>query len=56
MRNQHETSDQRLERIAHIRRQIADGTYETPEKLARALHVFLERQQPGGQGARLEEK
>ena len=56
MTNQHENSDQRSERIAQIRRQIAAGTYETPEKMARALHMFLERQQPGERPDRREEK
>jgi anti-sigma28 factor (negative regulator of flagellin synthesis) len=56
MRNQHESSDQRLERIARIRRQIAAGTYETPEKLACAVDAFLERQQAGRGPGQPEEK
>ena len=56
MRNQHETNDRRQERIAKIRRQIAAGTYETTDKLSRALDVFLDRQQPGGHPAHMEEK
>jgi anti-sigma28 factor (negative regulator of flagellin synthesis) len=56
MRNQQQNHDLRMERIAHIRCQIAAGTYETPEKLARALDVFLECQQAGGRPARQEEK
>jgi anti-sigma28 factor (negative regulator of flagellin synthesis) len=47
MRNLNETNEQRSARIAEIRRQIAAGTYGTPEKLARALHMFIERQHAG---------
>ncbi|MEM6978103.1 MAG: flagellar biosynthesis anti-sigma factor FlgM [Planctomycetota bacterium] len=32
----------RVDRVADIRRQIADGTYETPEKLDAALDRFLD--------------
>jgi anti-sigma28 factor (negative regulator of flagellin synthesis) len=35
-------SAERAERIAAIRREIAAGTYETPEKLSAALDAFLE--------------
>ena len=47
MANGRETSNERAERIARIRREIAAGTYETPAKLARALDAFLDCQQPG---------
>lgn len=33
----------RQAKVAEIRRQIAAGTYETPEKLDRALDAFLDR-------------
>ncbi len=33
--------DPRRARLASIRRQIADGTYDTPEKLAAAVDAFL---------------
>ncbi len=33
----------RVDRVAEIRRQIADGTYETPEKLDIALSRMLDR-------------
>ncbi len=56
MRNQHETNDRRLERIAQIRRQIAAGTYETTEKLSLALDVFLEPSSLPGSPIRREEK
>ena len=36
-----ETVD-RAERIVAIRREIAAGTYETPEKLSAALEAFLD--------------
>jgi len=36
-----ETASDRSERIAAIRREIAAGTYETPEKLSAALDAFL---------------
>jgi len=29
-------------RIAEIKRQIADGVYETPEKLEKAMDAFLD--------------
>ena len=35
--------DIRIELVANIRRQIADGTYETPEKLDKALDRLLDR-------------
>ncbi len=35
--------DMRLERIAEIRRAIADGTYDTEERMSAALDRFLER-------------
>ncbi len=42
----------RQAKVAEIRRQIAAGTYETPEKLERALDAFLDRlateEQPRG--------
>jgi hypothetical protein len=41
-------------RIAEIRRQIAEGVYETPEKLEAALDVFLDRQEPAGDEKRPE--
>jgi negative regulator of flagellin synthesis FlgM len=40
--NKVETSGMRAERIAQIRQQIADGTYETPEKLDAALDRLLD--------------
>ena len=33
----------RTDRVAEIRRQIADGNYETPEKLDAALDRFLDQ-------------
>jgi len=36
-----EPTADRDERIAAIRREIAEGTYETPEKLSAALDAFL---------------
>jgi hypothetical protein len=36
-------SADRAERIAAIRREIAAGTYETPEKLSAALDAMLEK-------------
>lgn len=35
------SSDIRVDRVADIRRQIADGTYDTDEKLSSALDNFL---------------
>ena len=32
----------RFERVAELRRQIADGTYDTPERLDAALERFLD--------------
>jgi negative regulator of flagellin synthesis FlgM len=34
--------DLRMERIATIRQAIADGTYETPERMSAALDRFLD--------------
>lgn len=36
----------RQARVAEIRRQIAAGTYETPEKLEQAIEAFLDRLPP----------
>lgn len=36
-------SDIRVDRVADIRRQIASGTYDTPEKLDAALDKFLDQ-------------
>ena len=33
----------RIDRVAELRRQIADGSYDTPEKLDAALDRFLDR-------------
>ena len=33
----------RIDRVAEIRRQIADGNYDTPEKLDAALDRFLDQ-------------
>ena len=33
----------RIDRVADIRRQIADGSYDTPEKLDAALDRFLDQ-------------
>jgi len=33
----------RIDRVAEIRRQIADGSYDTPEKLDAALDRFLDQ-------------
>ena len=33
----------RVDRVAEIRRQIAEGVYETPEKLDAALESFLDQ-------------
>jgi anti-sigma-28 factor FlgM len=38
----------RQARVAEIRRQIAAGTYETPEKLEQAIEAFLDRLPPPG--------
>lgn len=57
-RNPHRQPDQRMNeplddpharamKIADIRRQIYEGTYETPGRLAQAIEKFLERQEPG---------
>ena len=35
--------DIRIDRVAEIRRQIAEGTYETPEKLDVALNRMLDQ-------------
>ena len=37
-----EVGDVRQDLVANIRRQIAEGTYETPEKLSRALEGLLD--------------
>ena len=34
-------------RIAEIRRQVYEGTYETPGRLAQAIENFLDRQAAG---------
>ena len=33
----------RIDRVAEIRRQIADGTYDSPEKIDAALDKFLDQ-------------
>lgn len=35
--------DIRIDKVAQIRRQIADGSYDTPEKLDAALDKFLDQ-------------
>lgn len=40
--NTDEHSYERTERIAEIRRQIAAGTYDTPERMEAALEGFLD--------------
>lgn len=37
----------RQARIAEIRRQIAAGAYETPDKLEQAIDAFLDREAAG---------
>jgi len=37
----------RLARIAELKRRIAEGVYETPEKLEAALDAFLEDDRRG---------
>lgn len=37
-----ESQNVRHELVSQIRQQIADGTYETPEKLSRALDGLLD--------------
>jgi anti-sigma28 factor (negative regulator of flagellin synthesis) len=37
---------ERAVRVAEIRRQIADGTYETPEKLSAAVDALLDKLTP----------
>ena len=37
-----ESQDVRHELVSQIRQQIADGTYETPDKLSRALDGLLD--------------
>lgn len=39
-------SADREARLAEIRRQIAAGTYETPDKLEQAIDAFLDRMAP----------
>ena len=39
-------SEDRAARIAEIRRQIAAGTYDTPERMEAVLDAFLDRLQP----------
>lgn len=36
-------ASQREQRVAEIRRQIAAGAYETPEKLELAVEILLDR-------------
>lgn len=40
--NTDEQNIERTERIAEIRRQIAAGTYDTPERMEAALEGFLD--------------
>lgn len=47
---QHSTAE-RLARIAEIRRQIAVGTYETPEKLEAAIDAWLDSVFPSDAGS-----
>ena len=42
-RRERETPDERAARIEQIRRQIADGTYDTDERLEMALERMVER-------------
>ncbi|HEY5315556.1 MAG TPA: hypothetical protein VIK18_23700 [Pirellulales bacterium] len=44
----HDDPQARALKIAEIRRQVYEGTYETPGRLARAIEKFLERQPAGG--------
>ena len=37
----------RVELVARVRREIAEGTYDTPEKLEIALERLLGRLEPG---------
>jgi hypothetical protein len=46
----------RQARIAEIRRQIAAGVYETPDKLEQAIDAFLDRSTPGGPPAKSDPK
>jgi hypothetical protein len=43
-------------RLAEIRRQIAAGTYETPDKLSAALDAFLDQQSQDDQPDDLADK
>lgn len=43
-------SETRDERLGRIQRQIADGSYETPEKLEAAIDAFLERHEADEDG------
>jgi anti-sigma28 factor (negative regulator of flagellin synthesis) len=45
------TDAQRAARIAAIRAQIAQGTYETADKLDRAVDALLDRLASGGEDA-----
>jgi hypothetical protein len=39
--------------VARLRQEIADGTYDTPERMERALDAFLDRQgNPPGPAAK----
>ncbi len=55
MQSQPNNQEMRFERIAQIRRQIAAGTYETPERLELAVEAFLDCHSDGGRPTRQEE-
>ena len=48
-------SEDRQARIAAIRQQIADGSYETADKLESALEAFLDREGAGIGGTEIHE-
>ena len=47
--SQSNSEESREQRILRIKREIAAGTYDTPERLMAALDVFLDRAADGWQ-------
>ena len=48
MNEQSDDQRARASKLAEIRRQIYEGTYETPSRLAQAVERFLDRHEPDG--------